>query len=116
MRQAGIIAAAGLYAFEHNVERLAEDHEHAKLLEEGFSSIPGVATVNGPVETNIVLIDVSGTGKSAGEIEAGLESRGVRMGPYNNTGSLIRALTHLDVNRADCERALEVFRAVVAQN
>ena len=49
MRQAGVIAAARLYAFEHNVERLAEDHNNAKLLEEGLAAIPGIAMINGPI-------------------------------------------------------------------
>ncbi len=114
MRQAGIIAAAGLYAFEHNVERMAEDHANAKLLEAGFNAIPGVTTVSGPVETNIVFIDVSGTGLTAGDVEAGLEARGVRMAPYSNSGSMIRAVTHLDVNHADCERAVTALAEVVA--
>jgi threonine aldolase len=115
MRQAGIIAAAGLYAFEHNVERMAEDHENARLLERGFNAIPRVRTVMGPVETNIVLFDVSATGLSATEIEAGLEQRGVRMSPYSNSGSLIRAVTHLDVSRFDCERAVEALQGVISE-
>jgi threonine aldolase len=112
MRQAGVIAAAGLYAFEHNVERLAEDHANAKFLEEGFNSIPGIRTVNGPVETNIVLFDVSDTGKSSAEIEQRLEAQGVRMAPYV-LPTWIRAVTHLDVTREDCERAVEALRRAV---
>jgi threonine aldolase len=113
MRQAGVIAAAGLYAFEHNVERLAEDHVNAKLLEEGFNTIPGVRTVNGPVETNILLFDVSESGKSAQEVERRLEEQGVRMSPYV-LPTWIRAVTHLDVSREDCERAVEALRMAVA--
>lgn len=113
MRQAGIIAAAGLYAFEHNVERLAEDHANAKLLEAGIKTIPGVIQRNGPVETNIVLFDVSGLGKTSAEVEAKLEEQGVRMSPYVLPG-WIRAVTHLDVSREDCEKAVEALRRAVA--
>jgi threonine aldolase len=113
MRQAGIIAAAGLYAFEHNVERLAEDHANAKLLEAGFSQIPGVTMVAGPVETNMLYFDVAGSGKSAGEVIDGLVERGVRvMSPYR-AGTVMRAVTHLDVTSEQCEQAVEALRAVV---
>ncbi|MGH2559707.1 MAG: threonine aldolase family protein [Thermomicrobiales bacterium] len=113
MRQAGVIAAAGLYAFRHHVDRLAEDHANAKLLEAGIQTIPGVRQINGPVETNILFFDVTETGKSALEVERALEERGVRMSPYI-TGTTIRAVTHLDVSRADCERAVEALREAVA--
>ena len=66
MRQAGVIAAAGLYAFEHNVERLAEDHENARILEAGVAGIDGLDLVFGPVETNILFFDVSRTGQGCG--------------------------------------------------
>jgi threonine aldolase len=113
MRQAGVIAAAGLYAFEHNVERLAEDHENAKILEAGIAGIDGLEPVFGPVETNIVFFDVSKSGKGAAEICAAMEREGVRMSQYPDP-TKIRAVTHLDVSRADCERAVEVLRSVVA--
>lgn len=113
MRQAGVIAAAGLYAFEHNVERLAEDHANAKLLEEGLSAIPGITMVNGPVETNIVFFDVTKTGLTSGEVARRIEADGVRMGPYLY-GDVMRAVTHLDVSRADCVTAVEAVRSAVA--
>ena len=62
MRQAGIIAAGGIYALEHNVERLAEDHANAQFLAEGLAQIPGVKLVYDTVPTNILFFDVSGTG------------------------------------------------------
>lgn len=113
MRQAGVIAAAGLYAFEHHVERLAEDHANARLIEQGLQSIPGVRQMQGPVESNIVLFDVSEAGKTAAEVETKLEEQGVRMSPYV-LPTWIRAVTHLDVSRADCERAIEALRVAVA--
>jgi threonine aldolase len=112
MRQAGIIAAAGVYAFKYHVERLADDHANAKLLEDGLKSVPNVKQLNGPVETNILLFDVSGTGRSAAEIGKRLEERGVRMSLFG--GTTIRAVTHLDVSRADCERAVEALREACA--
>jgi len=113
MRQAGIIAAAGLYAFEHNVERLAEDHANAKLLEAGFSQIPGIKMVAGPVETNMLYFDVAATGKTAGEVIDGLVARGVRVSSPYREGTVMRAVTHLDVTREQCEQAIEALRAVV---
>ena len=112
MRQAGVIAAAGLYAFEHHVDRLAEDHANCLLLEAGIAAIPGVRQVNGPVETNILLVDVAETGLTASEVERRLEERGVRMAPYIGD-RVIRAVTHLDVSREECERAIETLRDVV---
>ncbi|MFL5759918.1 MAG: threonine aldolase family protein [Thermomicrobiales bacterium] len=108
MRQAGIIAAAGVYAFKYHVDRLAEDHANAKLLEAGLKTIPNVKQINGPVETNILLFDVAGTGRSAAEIGKRLEERGVRMSIFG--GTLIRAVTHLDVSRVNCERAIDALR------
>ncbi len=112
MRQAGIIAAAGIYAFRHHVDRLADDHANAKLLEAGLAAIPGVRLVRGPVETNIVIFNVTDTGMSAAEVARRLlNEHGVRVSPYIDL-SLIRAVTHLDVSRADCECAVEALRAV----
>jgi threonine aldolase len=113
MRQAGIIAAAGVYAFEHNVDRLAEDHENAKYLEAEIAKIPGVRQVNGPVETNILFFKVEGSGRTITEVTQRMLAHGVRMAPYAAT-NVIRAVTHLDVNRADCEQAVEALRHAVA--
>jgi threonine aldolase len=112
MRQAGIIAAAGVYAFKHHVDRLADDHANAKLLEDGLKTISGVKQVNGPVETNILLFDVTETGKTAAEVGRRLEERGVRMSLFGP--KMIRAVTHLDVSRADCEGAVEALREACA--
>ena len=101
MRQAGILAAAGLYALDHHVERLADDHENAARLASGLA---GLGFEVGPVETNIVIFDV---GDDADEFCAALERRGVRMGAVGP--SSVRAVTHLDVDAAGVERALEVL-------
>jgi threonine aldolase len=107
LRQAGIVAAGGLYALEHNVERLAEDHENARVLAEGLAELPGATIDASKVETNIVIFEVE---DPAGVITA-LLADGVemtQMGPGR-----IRAVTHMDVDRAGVERALEVLRKVL---
>lgn len=114
MRQAGIIAAAGIYAFEHHVDRLADDHANARFLAEGLAAIPGVKLAYDTVPTNIVFFDVSGTGKTPQEVEAGINALGVRMGGGYDDASVIRAVTHLDVSRDDCARAVEAVREVCA--
>jgi threonine aldolase len=112
MRQAGIVAAAGVYALQRHVERLAEDHERARRLAVGLAAIPGIAIGPEGVETNIVIFDVSGTGMTGETFGARtLASHGVRfsvLGP-----SIVRAVTHLDVPPDGVERALEAARAAV---
>jgi threonine aldolase len=103
-RQSGIVAAAGLYALDHHVERLAEDHANARLLAEGLAELPGVELDPATVESNIVIFgvpDPDGFVDALGR--AGVEVS--RVGP-----ALIRMVTHLDVDRAGCERALAAAR------
>ncbi len=104
MRQAGVLAAAGRIALEYGPTRLHEDHATARLLAEGVAGIPGVSIDLATVQTNIVIFDVSGTGKSSTEIAATLKSQGVLVGTVNP--QLIRFVTHLDVSRTQCEQAL----------
>jgi threonine aldolase len=108
MRQAGIVAAGALYALDHQVERLADDHLHARLLAEGLAELPGVELDPTVVETNIVVFRV----RDAGGLCAALERAGVRMGPID--GRTVRAVTHLDVDRAGVEAAVEAVRAALA--
>jgi threonine aldolase len=115
MRQAGIIAAAGVYAFEHNVDRLAEDHANAQYLADGLATIPGVRLVYDTVPTNILFFDVSGTGMTPQQVERGINALGVRMGGGYDGAKVIRAVTHLDVTRADCTRAIEAVREICAK-
>ena len=110
MRQAGIIAAAAVYALRHNVERLAEDHANARRLAEGLAELPGIVLEPSRVETNIVFFDVGGTGLDAGAWVHALLERGVRMGSVGK--NRIRAVTHLDVDRAGIERTLSAARAI----
>jgi threonine aldolase len=112
MRQAGIIAAGGIYALEHHVDRLAEDHANAQLLADGLAGIPGVKLVFDTTPTNIVFFDVSGTGLTSTEVARGALPRGVRVGGGYDSDRVIRAVTHLDVSREDCARAVDVLRQV----
>jgi threonine aldolase len=112
MRQAGIVAAAGIYALAHNVERLAEDHERARRLAEGLAEVPGLALDTGAVETNIVVFDVRGTGLTGAEFgRRALERFGVRFSVLGPT--LVRAVTHLDVPPDGVERALAAAQGVL---
>jgi len=113
MRQAGIIAAGGIYALEHNVERLAEDHEHARLLACGLHEIPGIELDPAEVETNIVFFDVAGTGLTAQEFNEQLQSHGARMAAGGYGSTLLRAVTHLDVSKLDVNRVLDLADSVI---
>jgi len=110
MRQAGIIAAGGVYALRHHVKRLAEDHANARRLAEGLAALPGVRLDPATVETNIVFFDVGGPLDAPAVVEQ-LLARGVRMGAMG--ARTIRAVTHLDVSAEQIERALEAARAVL---
>jgi threonine aldolase len=109
MRQAGIIAAAGVYALQHHVDRLADDHANAKLLAKGLSQIEGITLDPPEPQTNIVYFDVRGANMFNYEFIKHVEERGVSMSPI---GELVRAVTHLDVTREDCQRAVEIAAAV----
>ncbi len=113
MRQAGIISAAGVYALENHVERLAEDHDNARVLAGALAEVPGIALDTGEVETNMVYFDVAGTGLEAAEMRERLLARGVRIGAAGRTR--MRAVTHLDVTRADVEEAARAVAEVVAE-
>jgi threonine aldolase len=106
MRQAGILAAAGLIALEEGPKRLHEDHANARLLAEALSHIEAVSIDLNSVETNIVIFRLK-AGRGAPELETRLNKRGVltiAFGP-----DAIRLVTHLDVNRAQCIAAAEAI-------
>jgi threonine aldolase len=114
MRQAGIIAAAGIYALDHNVERLATDHEHARILAQGLTEIPSIRINPAEVETNIVFFDIAETGRTAQEITERMKGHGVRMSAGAFGPTRIRALTHLDISKADVEQAVNVVAKVIS--
>jgi threonine aldolase len=104
MRQSGILAAAALWALDHNLDRVAEDHVNARLLAEGLAKISGISVDLPRVQTNIVMIDLAPSLPPIAEIVALLETRGIRtlaFGPRR-----FRLVTHLDVDRAGCEEAV----------
>jgi len=107
MRQVGILAAAGLIALEESPKRLHEDHENARRLAEGIAELPGVEVDLEKVATNIVIFDVSKTGKTSGEICAQLKEKGVLAIGF---GSAIRMVTHCDVSADDVDRTIVALR------
>ena len=103
MRQAGILAAAGLIALEESPKRLHEDHTNAKTLAIGLAAIPGIALDVETVETNIVIFDIAETGRTSGEICAGLKEKGILASGF---GPRIRMVTHCDVSSDDIETVI----------
>jgi threonine aldolase len=112
MRQAGIVAAGGLYALRHHVGRLAEDHENARTLAAALEEIPGLEVVNAPVETNIVLFRWKTASMELPAFRERMGARGVRL---DDRGfPFFRAVTHLGIGKKDVSRAVRAFREVFA--
>jgi threonine aldolase len=111
MRQAGIVAAGGLYALKHQVERLAEDHGNARTLAAGLEDIPGVEIVNAPVETNIVLFRWRSPSMELPVFKERMGARGVMV---DDRGfPLMRAVTHLGIGKKEIVRAVLAMRDVM---
>jgi len=104
MRQAGIIAAGGIYALENNVQRLADDHKNAKLLAEGLSKIDGIKLDLSAVETNMVFIELTKNVKN--DIQTFMKERNILISGHKN----IRLVTHLDVDKMDIKRVVAEFK------
>lgn len=113
MRQAGVLAAAGLIALEEMPARLAADHANARRLAEGLAGIPGVRVAPERVRTNIVIFDIEDTGRTPAWLSAVLKERGVLMNGVSATA--MRAVTHGDVSAEACEEALGVVRGVLGE-
>lgn len=113
MRQAGVIAAAALYALEHHVERLAEDHAHARLLAQAIRRIDGMQLVPEQVDTNIVIFRVDPGLGTAAEYTQRLREAGLLVLAISPT--TIRAVTHLDVSAEDVRRAGEIIAEVARE-
>ena len=109
MRQAGIIAAGGVFALRHHVKRLADDHANARRLAEGLAALPGIVLDPASVETNIVIFELRGALDAEAAVVA-LRERGIRMGAMGPRS--VRAVTHLDVSADQVERTLDAARAV----
>jgi len=111
MRQAGILAAAGVVALTQMVDRLAEDHENARHLAGALADVNGLQVYPEKVRTNIVFIHTEESGQTAAEITGALENEGVRtlaVGPH-----MIRAVTHYPIHREDIDRAVDAFAKVM---
>ncbi len=113
MRQAGIIAAGALYALEHNRERLAEDHENARILAGAVAETEELTLTPEVIDTNIVIFQVAPSLGTAAEFTTALKAHGVWMLAVG--GAAVRAVTHLDVNRQDIQRAATIMKEVAEQ-
>jgi len=113
MRQVGIIAAAGIYALEHHLERLKEDHQNAKRLGVGLKEFKGVSIDPRHVETNIVILDISNAGMTAAQVAEAMKKEGVLIHAFGKTQ--IRLVTHLDVSAEDIEKTLKSFERVLGK-
>jgi len=114
MRQAGILAAAGIVALEDTPPRLHEDHANARWTAAELARIPGVSLDPERVQTNIVIFDISTTGLTPADFSDRLKEHGVLINGVNATS--LRAVTHYDVTRQDCERAVEAVAKVAGSS
>lgn len=110
MRQAGIIAAGALFAIENHIPRLAEDHENARRLGEGIANIPGLSIELDEIETNLLFFNLEPAIGAAAQFVTALREAGVWM--LAEFGQRVRAVTHLDVSRADIDRAIPIIERV----
>ncbi len=110
MRQAGLIAAGALYALDHHVDRLADDHANARRIAEAVEATPGLSLEWGPVETNLVWIAVDPGLGTAATLAGRLRDRGVLMSALGP--QVLRACTHLDVDRSQVDEASEALVAI----
>jgi threonine aldolase len=113
MRQVGIIAAAGIYALDHHLERLKEDHQNAKRLAVGLKECKGVSIDPKHVETNIVIFDITDSGMTGPQVTEAMKKEGVLIHAFGKTQ--IRLVTHLDVTSEDIERALKCFEKILGK-
>ncbi len=113
MRQAGVLAAAGLIALEKQPARLAEDHANARRLAEGLAKIPGIRIAPSKVETNILVFDISGAGIDTAEFSKRLKERSVLANGIDPTH--MRMVTHYDVSRSDIEKTIQIASAVTSK-
>lgn len=114
MRQAGVIAAAGIVAVTAMVERLADDHENARALARGLADIEGISVDPAAVQSNIVIFELRRADMTPAQLASGLRELGVLLSPLDSTR--LRAVTHYHVGPADIDRTLAALRAVLSGN
>jgi threonine aldolase len=110
MRQAGILAAGCLYAMDHHISRLAEDHAHAKLVAAAVAAVPGLKLTPPAVETNLVWFEVEPKMGTATDVAGRLREKGVLVAALG--ANVVRACTHLDVSKADVQKAADAIRTL----
>jgi threonine aldolase len=113
MRQAGVIAAPGIIALTEMVDRLADDHRHAKILAEGICGLPGVTLDLATVQTNMVVFKLASV-TAAETLQEALEAAGVRVSDFG--AGRLRMVTHYGITEADCRKAIEVVGQVLKSN
>ncbi len=113
MRQAGILAAAGLWALDHNFDRLAEDHANARLLAERLAGLPGVELDLATVQSNIVIFNMTAAAPDASTIVAHAAKADVLVSAF--AVRTVRAVTHLDVAQEECRRAADILAEVITR-
>jgi threonine aldolase len=113
MRQVGILAAAALYAIEHNMQRLAEDHANARHIAEILADNPRVSIDPTSVHTNIIIFDINATSPDAATVVATAKEQGVLIFAFGPR--TIRAVTHLDVTRDACERGARTLSQIIGR-
>ena len=112
MRQAGILAAAGLYALDHNLRRLSEDHANARLIAEGIAGLRGIELDLATVQTNIIVFRLAAEAPTAADFVAQAKQRDVLLSAFGPR--IVRATTHLDLSTEQCMRAAEVISELTA--
>lgn len=111
MRQAGVIAAAGIVSISEMIDRLINDHAHTRQLAEGLSDLPGISVDPNRFKTNILYIDITGGDLSSNDLAIHLEAKGIRILPTSPTQ--LRAVTHYHISGNDITKALDAFRAIL---
>lgn len=114
MRQAGVLAAAALYAMEHHIDRLAEDHRNAQVIAEAIADTPGLRLAPPDVQTNLIWFEIDPDLGTAKDVFGKLKERGVLVG--NGGERVLRACTHLNISAADAERAADIIRKTLRRS
>ncbi|MEQ9409031.1 MAG: low-specificity L-threonine aldolase [Fuerstiella sp.] len=113
LRQAGIVAAAAVYALENHVDRLQEDHDNARRLAEGLAGLDGIQASPDQTESNLVFFSIDAELGTAVQLNSALRERGVTIGPMG--GQRMRAATHLDVSAHDIDTVVDAVRDCIAK-
>jgi threonine aldolase len=113
MRQSGILAAAGLYALDHNIPRLAEDHANARVIAERIAKLPGIRLDLATVQSNIVIWEMAPDALDAAAIVTKTKAAGVLISALAER--TVRAVTHMDVSREQCRHAGEVLAGIIKE-